>query len=614
MAQTYEKALAEGKLWLNRIRIANEHFSKWEKRFRCRELNDYYEGKQWKRDPQFQAFVLNLFHATIEIKQPALVFTRPEFYLTPRPGKSDFDPNSAFEKALLGSDTLNSILDQNNTAFTENVEMACLDAFSYFGVIEVGYDAKWIKNPNAGKPVFEADYDPDADPTEILKEPDELPETEWIYTKRIPAHRFRVGTNEGTELDKLNWIGYYEYIRITDIKAKGSGFRFSEKLEDSVKSTNEFIEERTSDSSEEPDQQEDLIKVWKIWDLRAKRFKIIPTKGEFVAIDEPFSRFPLFGLRFSKRRMGWYPIPLTYNWRSAQDEINESKEQLRTHRRRSKRIYQLQPGAMDEEERDKLINGPDGVTVTVKQGEIKPVQNTPVDNSVIQSMQISKTDFDAMSGTSAQDRGQADRTTATEIQSIAQKSQVRETKEREIVAKWLCQIGREVLLQAIERLSLPLWIKLNADPGMWGDEVASIQQQYAQIQTEWLEGFDFEVSLQIGSMSPIANDAELKAYLQFLAIMTQYPVIALSPELIMETAFRCGYRNLKVIRAWQQAAQLQMVGQIEQGKQNMMGQAGQTGSGGSIAQKTAAQMEPPQMAQIQNQLANQGVPGGVQGQ
>lgn len=617
-----EQAQIRGRTWLAKVNTANTYFNKWERQFRCKKMVKYFEGQQWDNDPYGKGYVLNLIYSTIEAKEPSLIFENPKFSVSPKPSGSDFNPEEAFSKALIATDTLNTLIGKDQMAFSENVEMSLHDSFFRFGMVEVGYDASWRTNPNAPKPSFKNDLNSEEDPGIVDSEPPELPAEEWIFVKRIPPDRFRIGTNDSFQLDKCNWVGYYEYMRLSDIKAKSSGFKNTEDLPEA--SSDEDMYLSPTESGDTTSQRGDLVKVWKLWDLRSKKHFIICEVGSVEIFSSTFKRLPLFGLRYTKRTQGWLPIPPVFNWKSAQDEQNECKEQMRTHRRRSKRAFQVPEGGAEVEEVEKLIEGADGVTIFTKgTAQVTSIQNTPADPSIMVSMQTSKDDFHIVAGTSGEQQLQADRATATQSTIINNRATLRESKERNVVAKWLNSIGKEILFQAIEKLSKPVWVKLSADTGAWGGEYQSLEHKYNLIYTDYLAGAGFNIDIQLSSMSPIANDEEMNRFLRLLSVLTQFPLVSLHPDLIRETSYRLGYRNEKVIKYLMEAAQLAMIGKIEENKQkasqlglgdpNASGPSQDTGAqGGNIAQRTVNNIAPPEMATIANQLGNIGIPGGVQ--
>ena len=83
---------------------------------------------------------------------PSLLFDEPVFRVKPRPSKIDFDPDVAQEKAQLQEDAVNHLAQKGITNFGDEVELAILDAFFRFGILETGFTADYIQNPDAGLP------------------------------------------------------------------------------------------------------------------------------------------------------------------------------------------------------------------------------------------------------------------------------------------------------------------------------------------------------------------------------------------------------------------------------------------------------------------------------
>lgn len=591
--------------WMERINKANEHFEKWERRFKCKTLDKYIEGLQAQGNANSISYYLNLFYSSIKVKKPSLIFSHPSFSLTPKPWKLDWNPEVAMNISRLKEDTLNSFIQEHVLDFAGEVDMAVMDTWSYFGVIEVGYQANWISNPNACKPILKSDYyetDASDDPGDVLREPDEIPEKEFVYFKRIPAHRFRVGGSDSHKLERCSWAGYYEFVRTEDLLANKKNLKnLDEKDWPGQRSDDYYSEYSDTDDEKNFTANGDYTKIWKIWDIRAKTFSIVMASPEKCILKETFKRLPLFGLRFDKRRTGWYPIPVTFNWKSPQDEINECHNQMKTHRRRVRQMWQAVEQTIDPDEIEKFIHGPDATLVLVKRDNaIQPINNSPLDSSVINSLQISSSDFDKIAGTSNPQRGVSDRTTATEAATIEQRARVREDVEREIIADWLCDIARETLLTIVERFTEPFWIKLARDQGEVGEEIGDIQQRYQLIHASMLEDeVDFDLNASVTSLSPVTNDVEKKKFLEFMAIIQNYSVLSLHPTLIREAAYRCDYRNEQVIKAIQQMAQLAMVAKAHEGEANLQAQNSQ------MSQARVAQMTPPDQEQIRQQVSNQ---------
>lgn len=612
--------------WSNRIRFADTFYKQWENRFDCDRLEDYYEGYHWKDqdNKSYKPYTINLIYSTIEVKAPSLLFSRPIFNVTPKPWKADFDEATAYDKALLKQDTINSFVQDKRLKYADEAEAGILDAWFRFGMTEVGYSADWMDNPNAGKPILKSDNEPyvDEESGEVIKEPSKLPKDERIYVKNIPAATFRVGGINTHDLSQCNWFGYYEWVRVADLKAnpnlenldfiQNSG-RTSD-FQSPVQSTNPA----SAASNKEFDglvAQGDVIKVWKLWETRWKQHYIYAESQNLILRKSTWDRIPLFPLIFHKRprRRGFYPIPPVWPWVPPQNEINESREMNRVHRRRFVRKYIVKTGAFTEGEFDKLMSGGDGSMAETEMEPttcITPLPLADLGASEQASFVISKDDFNIVSGTTSEERGQADRQTATQANITNSRASIRESKPRSIVAEWLCEIAKEILLQAKEKLTDSFWIKrfFDADTTI-GMEMPKLMHTWQQITSEDLEDEEFEVDVQIDSLSPVTNDNEKKKFLEILAVLNQYPQLSMSPTILNELFDKYQYRNTKVRAELLKMATLHMIGQAMMAeKQNQMiagaGGGGQPGGApGQLGQNTVANATPPTLDTINNNMA-----------
>ncbi|MGQ9845881.1 MAG: portal protein [Bacteroidales bacterium] len=599
--------MQDNKIWADKVAFADSQFKEWERKFKCKILEKYYEGFQSSDNLNSteDSYVMNLILSTYQVKKPSLLFRHPIFYVDPQPYAQDVLPDKAFTFAQNCEDLLNSVVTHPKSNFSEALELALLDSGPYFGVVEVQFVTEWEVNPLAGMPMTVED--PTTGEIEEMKAERFTPKDEYIRLKHIPAHRFRVGGHDTTTLESADWCGYYDFIRLSDIKDPKNGFKNVKEVSSTrVKSDGNIPSINFSEYDENYSERTDveIVKVWRIWDNIKKKYYIF-TDGDFIELySEDFERLPIFPLVFHRRRRSWYPIPLFFNWKPIQDEVNEARQQIRSARRRARRLWTVLEGSVDQEELDKLTYGPDGTVVWVKrQDSLMPVPYPPLDSSIGTVLQVSKDDFNIISGTSAEARGQADRVTATQAAIVNQRSQVREADEREIVATWLAKIGKEVIKQAREHYTMQIWVKYTHNPGGFFEDVPEKEFRWKQIMAEDLGTFDFSVSVSVESLSPVAQDQEKRKFMEFLAILGQYQIVAMHPDLILEAAYRTGYRNMRVIRAFQQAAALQMVGQIS-GVPGMQ----PANPSDNIAQQTAEQMTPPTQAQIEGQLNAMGVP------
>lgn len=599
---TNEQEIGKSKYWDDRIKKAIKFKKYWSDKFKCDALVKYYEGFQWMQDvsspvadAQSSNYVINLFFSSIETKIPSLLFQNPIFRVKPKPRAISTDPEAAYSSSEAREDVLNNWATDEDNHVGEVIEAAIYDAFPRFGIVELGYSADWINNPYASKPAYKDDY-AIIEGNVVTKAP-LLPRNEQLYIKHIPAKNFYMSIPDQPITQQNDWCGYFEFHRVIDLK-NNSNLINTDRVEggytppDNPQDADKNIEKYSGASYE---------KVWTIYDLREKK-KFLWAEGAALRISKKtkFKNLPLEDIRF-KRRIdgGWYPLPLTFNWISPQNELNEVREANKMHRRRFKRVYQVRPGSLDPDQEELFLYGPDGTVIKTK-SEITAVPNADLGSSATQALIGSKDDFNIISATSSEERGTGDRTTATAAAITNNKAQIRESRERIVVANFLRRIGKLALLLIEENFVNPLHVESSQSQfsGFISEGVQNSQQnKIVNPLTDFNDQQEFKVDIEIESMSPLVNDAEKQKFIEFISILAQFPYFAISPVLVRELAARVGYKNEKVIKEFQQMALIQMHGMIQQ--QNQQAQA---------QEQKGSPMNPPTGQQVKNQLQGQGVP------
>lgn len=522
------------KRWTERIAGAERVYRKWDERFECKHLQDYYEGKQWRGQPETTAqrlYVTNMVFPTIETQIPSLLFTRPQVRIEPRPAHLDDLNSQAAERAALIESTLQTLIDDPKMHFGAQTGLALKDAFFRFAVVEVGFSSDWIDNPNAGKPMLkENSEDPMMDRAgQPVLQPDQLPDSERLYVKRIPPQNVRVSLSGKNLLSDNDWVGYFEWHYLEDVK-RNPRYKNTANLKAGGAIADMTPPNQSSDT--EAERHNDMVKVWKIWDLRRGMKHVLAEGNEkFLIEDEPAQFNPLAILKFYEIPDEFYPLPPVYNWLSPQDEINEVLEGMRTHRRRFVRRYTAMKGTIDKPELEKLENGPDGTIVETNVDDpLKPIQDAPLDRgNTIEALAISKDSFHEISGVGANARGDVNQdATATEANIANQRLQIRETRARVQVAEWLGDICRLMLLTLREKMQLEMMVKLNTDP--YAGDVQAMQdtaQGWTEITAEELGDIDVDVKVDIGSLSPVSEDQLRAQWSQVLALLTNPALVML---------------------------------------------------------------------------------------
>ena len=607
------KQVINDNIWRERLAGMNRAYESWEKRFYCDVTEKYYEGEQWKSQFELgsRPYVINKFYENIQIKISEFIPTFPEFLVSAKPASEQFDLESAAKSSNLKQDVLNTIIQDIRTNFAEEVELAYKDHFFRFGIVECGYSADWIINPRVAKPILARDVDKDirGDKGRRIKiEPKELPSNERIYFKHIGAKRFRVGGLDHKYLDRCSWYGYWEWIRKDDLLALPGVMN-----RDKIENAESVAPDPQTETSDRPIDKYKVgaVKVWHIWVNGAMQELMILDSPVITVWQRKFKRRAIFDFRVDQRLIteGFYPIPPAYHWISPQDETNEVREQLRAHRRRFTRKYQVVEGRVDDEEIEKFENGADGALVKVKvENAISAIVDAQLDPATNESIQVANDDMNHIAGISDAERLVADRMTATQSNQIQGQTTTRQSKDRDRLVKWISAIGREALMLAHEKFTIGTWVQLTSSEGTMFQDYQANQQAYKWVSAEDLnDGYDFNVIVNVTSISAPAQEQEKASFLEFLATVTQYPQIAFSPILIREAAYRCGYRNEKVIAELQKQA---MVMELGRQQQLMQGQQGggpiipQVGPGNNGQQRIAAKT-PNTMERIRNGMANQ---------
>jgi hypothetical protein len=602
--------------WQGRIDSANKVYKKWEEKYHCKDLEQYYLGHQWSPEEEHdergnRRYTINLVFPTIETQLPSQLFYHPTYSIRPEATLSDDPGEFAEARAQLQEMTLNAMVRDRRLHFKAETARALMESKFRFGMIEVGYSGNYSDNPDVGKPMLnEKDEEMRDSSGAAVLQPEQILRSEALYFKRIPACQFRVSVKAHNELERCDWVGYYEWQYPSDIK-KNRRYRNTTGL----KATGKLADENSASSYADADQENELrnmCKVWKIWDLRTKVRRDFTDGNEKFLLEEPMDEWedgrpvvpfaPLVPLPINDE---FYPLPVVYNWMSPQDELNETREMQKVHRRRFKRKFQMRDGGLIEGEMEKWETGGDGTIIkTALDQPIQPIQDAPLDPAIVRNIPLSKEDFREISGVSGEQRGIADADTATQANIISVESKIRETKAKDQIADWLGVIGTLALYFLRKRMTMPMWIQMNVDPSspLAQLEVVRVGQLYQQIQAEDLDGVVTSITVDVESLAPINETAERQDFIQMLQIVgdpVRGPMI-----LANETLLR------KLCRTFHITSEKEIVSLRDFGVQAlqmmMMAQQAQSGGGGAPSQGGQAAPGPtPDNNEIAGQIQKQ---------
>lgn len=519
-------------LWSQRIISGGKDYDGWAKDYEVERCRKYYNGKQWHGVPEETAkkkYAINMVFATVETQLPSLMFTRPKVTVEPRPARAEQPGSDSGGRATLIESTLQTYVDDRDLHFTFETTLSLRDAYSHFGLVEVGYSADWIDNPNADKPVLKENSDEPLvdDRGETIKQPKKTLKKESLFLKRIPPQHFRVGPGRNTLLSN-DWVAYYEWHYLEDVKKNPD---YDTAALSGLQATGIVTGTEDHESNDtEKQQHAGQVKLWKIWDLR-KKVRLVMAEGhpKMLQQDKPFTYLPLAPIKFYEIADSWFPLPPIYNWLSPQDEINETREGQRTHRRRFVRRYMREP-SVSQAEFDKLEAGEDGVCIEVPSLQHPPIAPIPDADLSAQNgvgeLAISRDDFNRVAGVSGESQGVPQSDTATQANIINVREQIRESRARTLVAEWLGDIVRLMMLTIKEKMQGSMVVKMNTDPfAPMPQEAGADRKAWKEIQAEDLGDLDMDVKVDLASLSPVAEDGQRQQWNVVLQLLTN-PALA----------------------------------------------------------------------------------------
>ncbi len=527
----------------------------WEEDFEIPRCKQYWLGNQLEEpedENNRRRVQINKVHPSVKASIPSLYFHDPFARVEASPALSDTPGQtpeiSIDDKAILLQDTGNTFIRDSDTSFDESSHDAMKEAHWSFGCVRVMCDSVPVENPAAESiPMMEHEDTIVRNPIKKrlgdflgLTTPAPVKE-ERFYVKRIPSRQIVVSADQSGVIKENAWIGYWSVHYVEDVK-RAEIYKNTKDLKASGVKTDE-------DPPEGRDKDKDAkrpgkIKLYHIWDQRGKWYLVFADEHKQPIREVKYKRLPLKFIRFDTDPDRFYPIPPIYHMLHPQDETNESRDWLRKNRDGTVARYTVEEGGIDPSEMAKLEDGSMGTYVWRKKGTggdvIMPVNQPNYSSIAAHTLNLAKEEFDELSLMAGEQRGVPESKTATQAKIMDVRSQVQESFDRSSVAKFLGEIVEEIILLAVDKMSLSKWILKNADPYAAGFPVAAqqISEMWRQITHKDLEkatdGLKWSVVIEPGSMSPVAEHQERMEWNQAIALITN-PImtrlLAISPEI-----------------------------------------------------------------------------------
>ena len=374
-----------------------------------KQSEDQYLGNHWNEDssedPTADLITINLSFSTVNTIIPYVTSEEPRFLVAP------YSKDATVENARLQQAWLNKLWRKQSTGAHEAIESSAEDYLIYgdgFGKVSYSIINKMVENEEAKATVAEIFVDR-IDPWDLWIDPmsDGLHNARWI------AHR-TYSTKAELEQDTR-----YDDVDIDELVTASA-----EEIDDS---------DRGARTAAHADTPQEWVRLYEFYDLTAGEMWTFADYGEKpLRVVEDITMAPIV-------QMGNYRIPrspyhmgeLEQMW-SMQQELNKSRSQLITHRRRNVAKYLVRQDAMTPEGQAALQSPIVGEMVPV-QGEIpldslvKPAQLAPLPSEAYSSADQASKDIYEISGVNEYLRGATPevRRTATEASIIEGASNVK---------------------------------------------------------------------------------------------------------------------------------------------------------------------------------------------
>lgn len=561
------------------LEAAEKVYKSWRDEFKVDKLEAFVVRSKQRKNPKggeqldADSYQVNLLAPSLAARIPALMFDRPHALVTPKDPMADdalmaqmaappmpgmpapLPPLSAADKAKLREDLLNTIIQDQGSRFINETELGIREAFFRFGMVEVIYTAEYEDSGAKGKTVtldekdgappkaeeeqeVEAAGDTKEDQLEgeaELDVPSKLPKpgSERIKFRRIPAAQVRVSCNQKNDLERCDWVGYFEWMYLSDIKARSD---WQNRTKVKATHSNSSQNEDKSVEAEDKAPADGMVKVWKVWDIRTKKRFVWPDSEEFFFVDgKHFDYLPMAALYFEPLLDQFYPVPPAFYWTGPQIEYNETRDMQRVHRRRALRKFVYNQGAFQNpEELAKLASGEDMAFAEIvgnvpASNAIFPVQVAPMDPISVQQIQLTMAEIQQTTKVGGEQRQMASSDTATQANIISMNKQIQDTTDRNKVAAWLQKLCWIALRTAEENFTTQAVIKTSVDPTGAGAqrEGQRVAETWKAIEMDQLGELEYQVDIDIESLAPPSSTIKAQQSTQMMATLSNPNVLAI---------------------------------------------------------------------------------------
>lgn len=615
---TEQKSLGK---WRSRVAQAIALRKKWEKDYRVEDGENYFLGHQSAtNDPN--EITLNHLWASIKTQLPALIYTAPKFYVRPKPGQDQ----TVERNARIGEAVLAAIGDEEFN-LKRAAKLGIQQSYFRIGALKICYYPESKTNPNAGDPIYAQDGTtalthpttgaPLTQPKDVIT--DEVYRYEWVDAVNMLL------PDEGPDPSRWSWIGEEVIVPLAEAKDDP---RFHAEMRARLRSNESrkvAREDRGARRSPEMTQEEDgFFRYRECYALREKKVYLWADgqddQGFLYEGDLPegVEKHPYALLLGYTPILGpdpspW-PVPHVYNWLSPQREYNICRQQTQEGGKRSARKVGYDDNTFaNSDEAQKAMNSPidmEGVKLNDTSRPPIIIESKAISPDVWRNISALQSDWRIITGQTGARLSDPSSDTATEVSYVERAANLRDAEMRDVVSEWLSVAGRKMWQRVKATLTLDLWIRLKdfTDKDLqehvaqlYGVDPAQVQmflsimpgikdlvrerfgqEKVLRVRRDEL-AFEADVTVVPGSSQPRSLDVERSQWLQFLRVIGQFPQLALSRELLRETASKFEYISDKMLDELMALAQKMIATQANQAGRNQGGEANGGGAPGGRA-------------------------------
>ncbi len=520
-------------MWLNKINMS----LKWREPYEnvWNRVLDYFKGKYFKVLTEDEQICVNMVYPHVKVVIPSIYSRNPDVIVIPR-RKESYSDDITRKRAEIMQNLLRYLL--KSLDIKSEIKLCILDGIlTGHAWVKTGYDTEFEKineETNSKKSVIstllqklgineEEEQEKDSEfqsnekivserpwglrtsPYDIIvpalsRRPEELP---WICERIIRPYE-EVMENENYDTDGLK-----PSANGNDLLASLRGGKYNKiPLADEIKYSV-------------------LYELWcgesqQIYTFAEGHRKALEVKdSEYTFLDSRYH--PYVMLRFNETPDEFYPMSDIEPAEPQLLELNETRSQMVTHRRRYNRRYVTRPGAFDPQAKADLKLGADGTVVEVTptysedpiDSIVYPVQDAPLPPEVYAVESRVKDDIYTILGTSDYaSRASGGARTATEASIISSQTQNRVQERIDLIESFVNKIVRN-LAQISQR-----YLDAEQIGHVLGEDAIFWVQLHSRKE---IQG-EYSYNIVYGSSTPINKDVDRSQFMQFYAMAKDDPM------------------------------------------------------------------------------------------